>query len=159
MSEDKDQRFLTHLMVILPVIIIALYLIKIISPIEPFRVSGVSMYPTYKDKQLVWINKLAPIEKGDVVVIKVDFATYYIKRVIAAPGDSIQITDNKVFVNGKVINEPYLNEQTIENAGMFDAMYIVKPDEYVCLGDNRNDSYDSRDFGPVNIRQIKGRVK
>lgn len=159
MSEDKETKFLANLSILLPVLIIILYLLRAILPIEPFRVSGVSMYPTYEDKQFVWINKLAPIEKGDVVVIKVDLATYYIKRVIATPGDSILITDNKVFVNGKAINEPYLNEQTIENAGMFGALYTVKPDEYVCLGDNRNDSYDSRDFGPVNINQIKGRVK
>ena len=79
-----------------------------------------------------------------------------VKRVIGVPGDVIEIKDGFVFVNGEQLDEPYLNVPT--GAKGLEYPLTIPEDYYFCMGDNRTVSYDSRDFGPVPIEKIEGKV-
>ncbi len=151
----------TLIIIILFTAIILAYLIKWISPVEPFRISGESMKPNLEDKQIVWINKRLkndPPKRGDIVIFKPNFYSNYVKRVIAVPGDTIQITKGCVFLNGERIPEDYIYAPIINEAGMLADEITLKENEYICLGDNRNNSYDSRDMGPIKLSQMIGKV-
>lgn len=95
-------------------------------------------------------------QRGDIVVLEAPAGDYdvqrdYIKRVIAMPGESVQVKDGKVFVNGTELDEPYLNQPTDcgggsgSNPGLCEP-YVVPPDTVVVMGDNRSDSQDSRSW-------------
>jgi signal peptidase I len=100
--------------------------------------------------------KLNGPERGDVVVINLEKQNgeLLIKRVIGLPGDVIEIHDSMVFVNGQPLDEPYLSGIT---AGYFGPIEIAPLHVFV-LGDNRNFSNDSRNFGTVPLKNIVGRA-
>ena len=151
----------TLIIIILFTAIILAYLVKWISPIEPFRISGESMKPNLEDKQIVWIDKRLkndPPKRGDIVIFKPNFYSNYVKRVIAVPGDTIQITQGYVVLNGERLPENYIYAPIINDSGVLKDEVTLKENEYICLGDNRNNSYDSRDMGPINISQMIGKV-
>lgn len=79
-----------------------------------------------------------------------------VKRVIGVPGDEVEIKDGFVFINGEQLDEPYLEVPT--GAKSLEYPLTVEDGFYFCLGDNRTVSYDSRDFGPVPIEKIEGKV-
>jgi signal peptidase I len=129
---------------------------------QPVKVEGTSMMPTLDDQERVFINKfvykLEPIERGDVIVFRYprDPAKSYIKRVIAVAGDTVRIEDGVVIVNGHRLLESYVPEDYEdvrsypETAGPAHAYFV--------LGDHRNLSNDSRDFGPVDESFIYGKA-
>lgn len=129
---------------------------------QPVKVEGTSMMPTLEDQERVFINKfvykLEPIERGDVVVFRYprDPSKSYIKRVVAVAGDRVQITDGVVSVNGERLSEPYVPEQ-YEDVRSYPET-LVPPHCYFLLGDHRNLSNDSRDFGPVDEDFIYGKA-
>ena len=129
---------------------------------QPVKVEGTSMMPTLQDQERVFINKfvykLEPISRGDVIVFRYprDPAKSYIKRVVAIAGDRVQIEDGVVFINGRRLNEPYLPEQ-YEDVRSYPES-VVPPHSYFVLGDHRNLSNDSRDFGPVSEDFIYGKA-
>lgn len=87
--------------------------------------------------------------------------TCVIKRVIGLPGDTISIENAVLYRNGEVVSEDYLNEQMKvkrNGVGVADGTWILDDDEYFILGDNRNYSYDSEDYGPIKDKQIYGKV-
>lgn len=134
---------------------------------QPHQVKGSSMFPTFKDKEYLLTDKITykrrlPIY-GDVIVFKApmneDFD--FIKRVIATPGQTVKVQNNKVFVDGKMIDEIYLPDEYITEPGQFmqeGEEYAVQDGEVMAFGDNREHSSDSRDWGPVPNRNIIGRV-
>src|SRR5271166_6005422 len=129
---------------------------------QPVKVEGTSMMPTLEDQERVFINKfvyrLEPIQRGDVVVFRYprDTSKSYIKRVIAVPGDRVRIEDGLVYVNDRQLSEEYV-PQMYEDVRSY-ADIVVPPHEYFVLGDHRNLSNDSRDFGPVDRGYIYGKA-
>jgi signal peptidase I len=129
---------------------------------QPVKVEGTSMMPTLEDQERVFINKfvykLEPIERGDVIVFRYprDPAKSYIKRVIAVAGDHVQIQAGVVFVNGRRVREPYVPRMYEDVRSYPDT--VVPSHSYFVLGDHRNLSNDSRDFGPVDEDFIYGKA-
>lgn len=135
---------------------------------RPFQVSGDSMYPTYKDREYIFTNiigmKLGSINRGDVVVFKapIDRTKDFIKRVIAIAGDTIEIKEGSVYVNGKKLDEhAYLRSEVKTHGGSYLDENEVKviPDGYVfVMGDNRQYSSDSREWGLLKTSEIIGKA-
>jgi signal peptidase I len=129
---------------------------------QPVKVEGTSMAPRLHDQDRLFINKFAynfeKIERDDVVVFYYprDTQKSYIKRVIGLPGDSVRIVDGQVYVNGNMIDEPYVPERYRDVRSMDD--FKVPPGEYFVMGDHRSISSDSRDFGPVARKLIYGKA-
>lgn len=129
---------------------------------QPVKVEGTSMLPTLEDQERVFINKfvyrLEPIQRGDVVVFRYprDPSKSYIKRVIAVAGDRVRIEDGLVYVNDRQISESYVS-QIYEDLRSY-AQMVVPPHSYFVMGDHRNLSNDSRDFGPVDESYIYGKA-
>ncbi len=129
---------------------------------QPVKVEGTSMMPTLQDQERVFINKfvykLEPIERGDVIVFRYprDPGKSYIKRVVAVAGDHVQIQAGVVFVNGVRVRENYV-PRMYEDVRSYPDM-VVPPHNYFVLGDHRNLSNDSRDFGPVDEDFIYGKA-
>ncbi|MCR8641771.1 signal peptidase I [Paenibacillus sp. N1-5-1-14] len=139
---------------------------------EPFKVSGPSMEPNFFDAERLIVNKITYTwgkpKQGDVVVFKANAEEDYIKRVIGLPGDTVKVDGDKVFVNGKELDEPYL-KTAIEKAQSEGHPYNTArnfaeskvPDGKIfVLGDHRPVSKDSRfeDVGFVDISQVVGRA-
>jgi signal peptidase I len=147
----------------LETIILSLVLFLAINAVsERIRVESISMQPTLYAGDYVIVNKLAyrikdlP-KRGDVIVFRYPpnpDAIPYIKRVIGLPGDQIHIADGKVYVNGQLVNEPYLVVTT--NRG---GDWSVPAGQIFVLGDNRNNSSDSRSWGFVPLENIIGRAE
>lgn len=124
-----------------------------------FRIEGNSMEPNLHDSEYVLIDKVSyrlhPPERGDVIVFeRAGEERDYIKRVIGLPGDTVEVRAGQVWVNGVALDEPYLS-QTIRNDM---PARVVQPDHYFVMGDNRNNSSDSRSFGPITEQSIVGRA-
>lgn len=124
-------------------------------------VDGISMSPTFHNTQIVLIDKISPhfsdYKQGDIVVFNShdESNDLYVKRVIGVPGDHVVIKDNKVYVNDEELNEYYLPEGT-PTEGKIDL--VVSKEHYFVLGDNRLKSKDSRYIGPIDRKDITGRV-
>ena len=130
---------------------------------RPFLVSGASMEPSFKNGNYLIVDlisyHLGGLSHGDVVIFKYpgDLSTYYIKRVIALPGDTVKFSDNKVYVNGKEIDEEYLSRTTLTES--MKQEFVLGEEEYFVMGDNRGASYDSRSWGPLPEEDVIGIVK
>lgn len=123
------------------------------------RVSGFSMQPTYTDGDTVFFFRLCKeYSYGDVVSIKMVSGEQYIKRVIAVPGDVVDIRDGSVYINGVQENTLYANGVTEPASDSVRYPYTVEEGRYFVMGDNREASVDSRTFGTVSVKQIMGRV-
>lgn len=132
---------------------------------KPFYVKGQSMEPSFYEKEYLIIDELTyrfrVIERGEVVVFRapIDRQDYYLKRVVGLPGERVRVEDNKVIIynqaypQGVVVEEKYLEEDTPGAVTV-----NLGPDQYYVLGDNRDASFDSRRFGPVNRGDIIGRA-
>jgi signal peptidase I len=129
---------------------------------QPVRVEGTSMLPRLVDQDRLFINKFVyhfeAIEPGDVVVFHYprDPQKSYIKRIIATPGDRLRIDQGRVFVNGKLLSEPYIPDEYRDTRSQ-EAM-VIPNDEYFVMGDHRSISSDSREFGPVKRDLIYGKA-
>jgi len=120
------------------------------------EVEGISMENTYNEEDIVVVSRIKGIERGDVVVC-IESNKKLIKRCVAIPGDSVQIIDSTLYVNGEIVEESYIKE-TKYKSGILGDKITLKDGEYIVLGDNRNYSRDSRDFGVVKKDFILGVV-
>ncbi|MEJ0089470.1 MAG: signal peptidase I [Limisphaerales bacterium] len=132
---------------------------------QSLTVSGSSMYPTLFDNGNYWLNRSYYFrhepQRTDIVALKdpVD-GVLVVKRIIAMPGESIYLNRGKVYVNGKLLDEPYISKYTptfafAKNESEF---LIIGKDSYFVLGDNRGNSMDSRSYGPVPRGNILGKL-
>lgn len=120
------------------------------------------MLPGLADQERIFINKFVyrfeNISRGDIVVFRYprDPSKSYIKRVIAVAGDRIRIDDGRVYLNGRLLPEPYIPERYEDFRSCPET--TVPEGQYFVLGDHRNLSNDSRDFGPVGEQYIYGKA-
>ena len=127
---------------------------------QPCRVQMGSMTPTLKENDLVLVNKIdyrfSTPKRGDVIVFRPPTLTtdFYIKRVIGIPGDMVEVKDGYVYINETKIVEPYLVIETPGNYGPTK----LETDQYFVMGDHRNNSLDSREFGPIEFKSISGKA-
>lgn len=128
------------------------------------EVEGNSMMPTLQSGERYVINRMvyrfSDPRPGDIVEINMPLIDdYSVKRIIASPGDIVQIKGGHVYVNGKLHREPYLHEGVITEGGMLGMnVYKVSDGAYFVLGDNRVISADSRTFGAVKSDRLVGRL-
>ncbi len=156
----QSQMFKQTLKIVLIVIITASLLLNLFTFIMPVvRYYGNSMSPTLDDGQILVVNKMADIKRGDIV------AFYYnnkviVRRVVATGNDQVSIdVFGTVSVNGTALDEPYVDDKTLGQCNL-DFPYNIPPKSYFVLGDNRNTAMDSRlsEIGVVSADRLIGRV-
>jgi signal peptidase I len=143
-------------------IAIGLALVIIVFLYQPVKVEGTSMAPLLSDQERIFINKFVyrfePIDRDDVVVFwyPLDRSKSFIKRVIALPGETVEIRRGTVFINGRAIAEPYVPPQYADVSD-YGPMKVPR-ESYFVMGDHRISSNDSRVFGAVPSQFIYGRA-
>jgi len=148
------------------VIALALSVVLYLFLFTPHEVAGRSMFPTYKNGEYLIANKiiykLGEPGVGDVIIFKYSPTQDFIKRIIAVEGDTVSIQDGHYAVNGKLIDESdYLADTVVTSGGAFLAegqVITVPAGDVFVSGDNRPHSSDSRAFGPIAVKDIKGKV-
>lgn len=130
---------------------------------EPERVLGPSMAPTLRDRDVVLsvrpglVGAVDPLRRGDLVALRDPAGDgSIVKRVVGLPGDVVEIQDAVLLVDGAPVPEPYADLSGID--GVYFGPVTVPAGDVLVLGDNRGRSVDSRDFGPVPLGSVTGRV-
>lgn len=134
----------------------------VIFVVQPVKVEGTSMQPHLVDQERIFVNRFiyrfTEIHRGDIVVFWYprDTNKSFIKRVLGVPGDEVEIRNGAVYVNGEKVGEPYLKQEFRDNESF--RKVIVPLGHYFVLGDRRNCSNDSRNWGPVPGELIYGKA-
>ena len=139
---------------------------------QPNEVKGSSMYPNFKDKEYLLTEKLSyqfgEPKRGDVVIFKAPATETcaideceYIKRIIGIPGDKVMVKEGDVYLNGEKLDQSFLPEMVYSSPGdyMEESVEKTVPEgQYLCFGDNRPNSRDGREFGPIDRDLIIGKA-
>ncbi len=135
---------------------------------RPFTVSGASMYPTLHNRDRMVLSKIGDIHRFDVVILKApDENVEYIKRVIGMPGDTIEMKSGVLYINGKKVDQPFINNEALAKQTVFIDDFTlesltgeskVPEGKYFVLGDNRGVSKDSRMIGFIDRSAIEGKA-
>ena len=154
------------------VIGLSIFLVVYLFFMQPHQVNGQSMVPNFQSGEYVLTDKVSSRvgepQPGDVVVFHAPEAAHcpegtgcdFIKRVIAVPGDTVEVKDNAYYVNGDRLPEPYIPSDYEILPGFFtkDRVVFLEEDEYFVSGDNRPYSSDSRAWGPISKSDIVGKA-
>lgn len=162
-NSKKGNPFLRFIKEIYPYVIIVVVVLFVKTYIiAPIQVNGISMDSTLKDGDIMLLNKLQykryGVKRGDIVVIK-NRGSHIIKRIIGLPGDNIKVEDNILYINGKEYKEDYLDKGTVTNNFSLEELFDtdkVPEGTYFVMGDNRDDSLDSRILGFIDEDDIEG---
>ncbi len=134
----------------------------VIFVIQPVKVEGTSMQPRLVDQERIFVNRFiyrfSEIHRGDIVVFWYprDRSKSFIKRVVGVPGDEVEIRYGSVYVNGLRVDEPYLKLEFRDHESL--RKEIIPVDHFFVLGDHRNSSNDSRNWGYVPRELIYGKA-
>jgi signal peptidase I len=154
------------------VIALSIFLVVYLFLLQPHQVNGKSMVPTFQSGEFVLTDKVSyrlksPV-RGEVVIFHAPpeancpegTGCDFIKRILGVPGDTVEVKNDKLYINGQPLLESYLPSDFKTNAGAFTQNRAVNlgPDEYFVVGDNRSYSSDSRVWGPVTKSEIVGRA-
>ena len=169
----RSKRVAISVAIVLLVVILAVASALLVKyyVVATFTVDGISMYPTLdggggansdsdrNNGETLYLNKLAKINRGDIIVFTPDSGIFkgrtLVKRVIAVGGDHVVISQNVVYLNGKQLDESYVNKAELAK---YDDLDVYVDDGYVfCMGDNRNHSTDCREFGQISLDCVVGR--
>ena len=142
------KELIPYVIIIVVVVLIRLFIIT------PVQVDGSSMYPTLKNNEIVMLKKYdKSYHRFDIVVLKSSQGRL-IKRVVALPGETVEVKNNKLYINNKVVKQNFkMNTDTTD----FKKVKVPK-NHYFVMGDNRNNSADSRIIGSINKKDIQGTV-
>ena len=122
-------------------------------------VGGDSMDPTLKDGDIVvYLRTVSEYKQGQVITMRVPSGEYYVKRIAAEGGDTVELDGGRIYVNNEEYAETHAVGDTMEETGAVIYPYKVRDGNVFVLGDNREVSKDSRAFGEVDRRQIKGKI-
>ncbi|MBS3751544.1 MAG: signal peptidase I [Anaerolineales bacterium] len=158
--DEKEKRpgFLNVVVDILETLLLSVILFLIINAVSArIKIDGSSMEPTLHHGEFIIVSKLnyrfGEPERGDIVVFDYprNITQEYIKRVIGLPGDHVRIENQKVYVNGQEVSEPYLNAPPV-----YEGEWNVPDEALFVLGDNRNNSSDSHNWGVVPMENVIG---
>lgn len=128
--------------------------------IQPFRTFGISMEPTIHDNLIVFVNKIVykfrKPHRGEIIVFRTNEKPYlyFMKRIVALPGEKIEVKNGVLYINGKRKREIYLKSKNNWNIGPFK----VKEDCVFVMGDNRKMAPEYHTFGQVSFKNILGKV-
>ncbi len=148
MKQIKE--FIPYIIIILVVVLIRTFIAT------PVKVDGSSMVPNLHDGDLLILNKLdKTYERFDVVVVNYN-NTKLVKRVIGLPGEHVEYKDNKLYINGKVIEEKFIDTETKDFTVDYLGYNKIPKNYYFVVGDNRQNSMDSRMIGLINKKDIIG---
>ena len=144
--------------------LLAVFLINMFV-LRTVEVQGSSMYPTlvHGERIIVWQLFYSP-SFSDIIVLEHTDGNLHVKRVLGMPGDHVAYINGEMIINGEVISEPYIapepstNGFTLESLCQFDDCTVIPEGYFLVLGDNRNRSGDSREYGLVHESQIMGRA-
>ena len=123
------------------------------------KVDGDSMYPTLHDKDMIIYSRLEKdFKRGDIIAIDMGNGEGFVKRVAAVAGDTVNISEGIVYVNGREWKVEKAMGETVTFKGKVEYPVILQENEVFVIGDNRENSEDSRIFGPIQTDSIKGRL-
>lgn len=126
---------------------------------QPVRVEGTAMFPTLKDGDKIIIDRnFKELKRGDIIsfLYPKDTSKWYIKRIVGLPDEKIEIREGIIFINGEKLDEPYLYEAGNQTKGSFPPQRIPV-NHYFVIGDNRDNSSDSRYWGTVSRDLVTGK--
>lgn len=159
-SEQKRSGFARFIIDVIETLILSIILFAAINAVSArIRVDGASMEPSLQSGEFVIVNKLAYTfgdpAIGDVIVFHFprDPDQEYIKRVIGLPGDRVEVREGIVYVNDQILNEDYIAASPV-----YETVWDVPSDSLFVLGDNRNNSSDSHNWGPVPMDNVIGKA-
>lgn len=161
--KNKIKELIPYIIIVIVVIVIRTYLVT------PVIVSGDSMYPTLKEKEVLLLSKItykvSDIKRFDIVVINVNkdlpngkkIKTKIIKRIVGLPGEYVEYKNNILYIDGKELENDYnfdTKDFSLEDISIYKT---IPEDKYLVLGDNRDVSADSRSIGLISKKDISGK--